>query len=98
MIRSLYLTKDGLIKTDLPVEAFPAALEDPDGMLWVDFEATPPESDEPLLREVFGFHPLAVDDALQESHVPKVDDWIEYLYVVLHAVVFNRSDGGHVTR
>jgi magnesium transporter len=96
MIRSLYLTNDGLIKTDLPVEAFPAALEDPDGMLWVDFEATPPESDEPLLRNVFGFHPLAVDDALQESHVPKVDDWNEYLYVVLHAVVFDRSDGGHV--
>jgi magnesium transporter len=96
MIRSLYFNKDGLIKTDLPAEAFPAAMEDPNGMLWVDFEATPPETDEPLLRKVFGFHPLAVDDALQESHVPKVDDWDEYLYVVLHAVVFDRSNGGHV--
>ena len=96
MIRSLYITKDGLIKTDLPVEAIPAALGDPDGLLWVDFEATPPETDEPLLRQVFGFHPLAVDDALQESHVPKVDDWDDYLYIVLHAVVFDHTDGGHV--
>jgi len=96
MIRSLYITKDGLMKFDLPVEAFATALGDPEGMLWVDFEATLPETDEPLLREVFGFHPLAVDDALQESHVPKVDDWDEYLYVVLHAVVFDRTDGGHV--
>jgi hypothetical protein len=26
------------------------------------------------LRETFGFHPLAVEDALQEVHVPKLDD------------------------
>jgi len=62
----------------------------------VDFEATPPEADEPILREVFHFHPLAVDDALQESHVPKIDDWDDYLYIVLHAVTFDQTDGGHV--
>ena len=27
-----------------------------------EFEATPPESDEPVLREIFGFHPLARTD------------------------------------
>ncbi|HET7088920.1 MAG TPA: magnesium/cobalt transporter CorA [Anaerolineae bacterium] len=92
MIRSLYRAPDGAIRTDLPSDEFGAALLDPRGLLWVDFEATPPESDEPILREVFGFHPLAIDDALQQSHVPKVDDWSEYLYVVLHAVVLDRRD------
>lgn len=29
---------------------------------------------------------LAIDDAVHESHVPKVDDWQEYLYIVLRAV------------
>lgn len=96
MIRSLYITRDGLVKTDLLLGAFAEALRDQDGLLWVDFEGTPPETDEPILRDVFGFHPLAVDDALQESHVPKVDDWGEYLYIVLHAVIFDRTDGGHV--
>jgi Mg2+ and Co2+ transporter CorA len=38
---------------------------------------------------MIGFHPLAVDDALEEAHVPKVDDWEEYLYLALHAVVFD---------
>jgi magnesium transporter len=34
--------------------------------------------------EKFGFHPLAIDDALQETHVPKLDDWGDYLYIVLN--------------
>ena len=96
MIRSLYFPKDGNLHIDLNIDAFKAALQDPDGLLWVDFEATPPEEDEPVLREVFGFHPLAIDDALQESHVPKVDDWGEYIYIVLHAVVFDKSNSGRL--
>jgi magnesium transporter len=67
------------------------ALLDMQGVLWVDFEETPAETDEPILLKVFGFHPLAVDDALQETHVPKLDDWVNYLYIVLEAIRFNRD-------
>ena len=91
MIRSLFY-KDGKIRTDLKPAEWSAALADTDGLLWVDFEGNPPEKDEPLLREIFHFHPLAIDDALEESHVPKVDDWGDYLYVVLHAVAFKPGD------
>ena len=96
MIRSIFISKDNAVRDDLQVADFPGALLEPGGVLWVDFEATPPEADEPILREVFHFHPLAVDDALQESHVPKIDDWDNYLYIVLHAVTFDQTDGGHV--
>jgi magnesium transporter len=96
MIRSLHISREGKFATDPPMEEWPAVLQDQSGLFWVDFEGTPPESDEPILRDVFGFHPLAVDDALQESHVPKVDDWDDYLYIVLHSVIFDQSDGGHV--
>jgi magnesium transporter len=96
MIRSLFFSSKGSLQTGLEETEFATALRDHRGVLWVDFEGTPPESDEPLLREVFGFHPLAIDDALQESHVPKVDDWGEYLYIVLHSVAFNKTDGGRL--
>ncbi|HJW90785.1 MAG TPA: magnesium/cobalt transporter CorA [Anaerolineales bacterium] len=96
MIHSLYFSPGKELQIDLAVEDFPTALQDPRGLLWVDFEGTSPEADEPILREVFGFHPLAIDDALQESHVPKVDDWGEYLYIVLHSVAFDRSEGGRI--
>ena len=93
MIRSYALDIHGNGRSNLSVDQFIAVLQDQDSMLWVDFENSLPEEDEPLLRQVFGFHPLAIDDALQETHIPKVDDWGSYLYIVLNAVdVLNSSD------
>ena len=86
MIRIVYFTPAKGLTTELTLEELPKALQDADGIVWVDFENTPPEEDEPILRELFGFHPLAIDDALQETHVPKIDDWDDYLYIVLQAV------------
>lgn len=86
MIRSLYRAQDAAVRTDLTPNQFAKALADDSGLLWVDLGATPAEEAEPILHDTFGFHPLAVDDALRETHVPKVDDWGEYITVVLHAV------------
>jgi magnesium transporter len=38
-----------------------------------------------------------VDDAIQETHVPKVDDWGGYLYIVLHAVHFASNESYKLT-
>jgi len=91
VIQSLYWTRTGPVRTDLDPSAFATALQDPAGLLWVDFSGEPAESCEPILRKVFKFHPLAVDDALEEKHVPRLDDWGKYLYLVLHAVTFDRQ-------
>ena len=97
MIRALYRTQDGDLRTDLSPDGFAAALEDTDGLLWVDLLDEPPDVCEPILRETFGFHPLAVDDALEEAHVPKVDDWDQYLYLVLHAVTLDEQHDERVS-
>ena len=89
MIRTLYRTQAGHIRTGLRLEELSVALGDERGLLWVDLADESPDTCAPILRDTFGFHPLAVDDALEESHVPKVDDWGEYIYLVLHAVVFD---------
>lgn len=91
MIRILLYTADGEVQQSIPITDLPTRLQDKTGVVWVDFEGNPPEEDEKLLDGIFHFHPLAIDDALQEQHVPKVDDWGEYLYIVLHAVVFEGS-------
>lgn len=93
MQRSVYLSQEGKLQTDLTQIDIAFALQDPQGLLWVDFEAVPDAESEPILLKTFGFHPLAVDDALQESHVPKLDDWGSYLYIVLHSVVYNEGEG-----
>lgn len=83
MIRSLYYIPGQPIQKDLPPEKFPALIQNPEAILWVDFISEPPEISQPVLDD-FGFHPLSIDDALQETHVPRLDDWGEYLYIVLN--------------
>jgi magnesium transporter len=85
VVRTIYRDGDGNIQVDFPPEKIPEAVRDPGGMLWVDFLAAKEEGTrevETWLQEVFPFHPLAVEDALEETNVPKVDDWGAYLYIV----------------
>ena len=83
MIRSLYYVPGQSLQKDLPPERFAKLIQNGKSVLWVDFISEPPEVCEPIL-EKFGFHPLAIDDALQETHVPRLDDWGDYLYIVLN--------------
>lgn len=83
MIRSLFFSPGKPVRTDIPTSEFPRFLRDRRGLLWVDFVAEPEESALPILQS-FGFHHLAIDDALQQTHAPKIDDWGDYLYLVLN--------------
>lgn len=88
MIRSVHFSAEGVVKTDLPFPKIAKLLAAPQGILWLDVQGEAAEVTEPLLRETFHFHQLAIDDALRETHVPKLDDWEEYLYIVLQALSF----------
>ncbi len=90
MIRSLFHTPGKELFTNLPTEDFQALIKNREGLLWVDFSGEPAEVAEPLLKN-FGFHPLAIDDALQETHSPKVDDWDDYLYLVLNYMTMKNN-------
>ena len=93
MIYSLCYIPGEEVRTDLPVKEYAVALKNPEALLWIDFDGEPDPSAESILTGIFRFHPLAVDDALQETHTPKVDDWEDYLYIVLNAMDFNAEDG-----
>jgi magnesium transporter len=91
MMRIMFRKADGSISTSLGIEGIPAALADPSGLLWLDCHDESDAACERIMHDLFHFHPLAIDDALKESHVPKVDDWDSYLYLVLHAVAFDST-------
>lgn len=96
MIRTLYHDELGTVQADLPVGELARTVESRAGLLWVDFDVESIPTVEPILSNTFGFHALAVDDALHESHVPKVDNWQEYLYVVLRAVTYTLGETEHL--
>ncbi|MBI5380218.1 MAG: magnesium/cobalt transporter CorA [Nitrospirae bacterium] len=76
-------TEAGVLRTDVAASEIPALLADPHVRLWVDMEA-PTEEERALLAGVFHFHPLAVEDCIAETHLPKLDDYGEYLFLVVH--------------
>ncbi len=91
-IRVLYRDGAGAMHFDEPVSVIPAVLGDPNAVLWVDIEDlahTTPGEVESLLSDVFRFHPLAVEDAINDTHVPRVDDWCDYLFIVFPTVEFD---------
>jgi magnesium transporter len=55
---------------------------------WVNIEnATPQDID--VLRRKFRFHPLDLDDVLSKIERPKVDEYEDYLFIVMHFPVFD---------
>ena len=81
MIRALFYLPGSPLRTDVIPGQFSKLLRNRKGLLWVDFVGEPPEIAEPILQD-FNFHPLAIDDALQETHIPKLDDWNDYIYIL----------------
>jgi len=90
---ALYLAPDGRLVDGLSAEQLKGFLAGGEGLLWVDFEGVTDEDAE-LLSEVFRFHPLAVADCISRSiHPPKIDDFGEYLFIIVHGVNYhNESD------
>jgi magnesium transporter len=87
VIHLSYRDGSGVFHADWPVSRAGEAINDQSGLLWVDIAGPEPEGCRRLeewLCDTFHFHPLAIEDALRESHVPKVDDWTDYLYIVFH--------------
>jgi magnesium transporter len=92
VIRSLAQQSNGAFRGDIAPAEWSTLRGDPGNLLWIDLMPANGEQAEVErhLLEQFGFHPLAVDDALRQTHVPKLDDWREYIYIVLNAVTFDR--------
>ena len=55
--------------------------------VWADVHG-PTAEDAAALRDVFNFHPLAVEDALQSMQFPKIEVYPNFLYVILHGIDF----------
>jgi magnesium transporter len=60
------------------------------GLTWVHLD-TPTQEEATALAERFGWHPLDVEDVLSKRQRPKVDEYDEYRFVVLHFPVYDKS-------
>ncbi len=91
VIKLTYRDGKGIFHADWSTSRIEEAIGEKGGLLWVDIlgpeEHANTELEDWLCRN-FHFHHLAVDDALKQTHIARVDDWGEYLYIVFHVAAF----------
>ncbi|HWQ12011.1 MAG TPA: magnesium/cobalt transporter CorA [Roseiflexaceae bacterium] len=79
----------------------PAEISDliarPGQFVWLDIQ-DPQESDAALLKEEFGFHPLAIEDAVRHQERPKVDTYEGYYLLVFYALGYDTAHNRLVTQ
>src|SRR5690349_20343562 len=68
----------------------PELLKDKSAVVWVDMEA-PTADDERILLDVFKFHPLTVEDCRENRHYPKIEEFHDYIYFIVHGLTADTS-------
>jgi len=66
------------------------------GVTWISFQGIP---DAPVLEELglnFGLHPLTLEDVLNTDQRPKMEDYGDYLYIVLKMFYNNGPNRGDI--
>jgi magnesium transporter len=77
--------QDGRRLADLDLHEIHSYLERPGCFVWVALK-DPTEAELEEMREQFGLHPLAVEDARHGHQRPKIEEYGDSLFVVLHVV------------
>jgi len=90
MIEIFLKQHNGKVVTDLKVEDIPRALEQKPAMLWIDIGQSAPKKIESILN-LFGIHPLTIEDCTIPNVRPKIEKFDEYLFLVLQAVNYQQK-------
>jgi magnesium transporter len=85
----LYKKDSRSLETGFAVQDLPALLADQNNLVWFDIYA-PNESDkiqaDDIMANVFKFHHLAVEDARETRNQPKLEQFPDYLFFIVHGV------------
>jgi magnesium transporter len=78
--------------SDKPLESNQSNLKEIswEGFTWVDI-VQPTKEITRYLTERYKFNPLDIEDALSPRQVSKIEEYPEYLFVVFHFSIFNRT-------
>lgn len=85
MIKALLYTASGEFREDVQPEEISDLLTVEGNLLWIDV-AAPTGSEMALLRKEFGFHELAVEDAVKRHQRPKIDHYDNFYFVVFYTL------------
>ena len=85
MITILAWSTDEGLKEGFKPADLPGLLARADRVVWADF-SSPSKEEIALLTSVFHFHPLSVEDCDSRRQHPKIEDYGEYVFLLMHGV------------
>ena len=91
MQRILLRRNDGRIETGADPGSLAGALEDPGSLVWVDAENDSPESLQALASQ-FNLHPVTIEDLINWNQRPKIEEFEQYTFLVIHSLRAIRGD------
>ena len=83
MIESFVFSEGRPVSHNVEMEALRLARADKGLILWIDLTDPTPEETKAILELLFEFHPLAIEDCVTLSELPKIEDYEDYLYEIL---------------
>jgi magnesium transporter len=88
--RITYVSLDGKVRRDLSPTDINKALVDPNGLIWLDLDTTC-RPHVAMLEHVCKFHPLTIEDTLNPNSRVKLDEYPDYLFMIIRGVRFYES-------
>jgi magnesium transporter len=85
----VYRNGENQVEENYSAADLPELLADKKNLVWVDLLG---ETDEQIaeakhaLLNVFGFHPLTIEDTLETRNQPKVEAFPDYLFFIVHGI------------
>ena len=87
LARAYVLDADGKLERGLSPRDIAERVRSGTGALWVDIDSSN-RHQYALLEKVFGFHPLAIEDTLNPETRVKLEEFNDYLFLVIRGINF----------
>jgi magnesium transporter len=85
--RTLFVSADGKVRRDLAPTEINQVIARGGGNLWMDLDITN-RSHVAILEHVCKFHPLSIEDTLNPNSRVKLDEYNDYLFMIIRGVRF----------
>ncbi|NNE66358.1 MAG: magnesium/cobalt transporter CorA [Pyrinomonadaceae bacterium] len=84
-----YIDGEDSVRMDVPPAELSGLLKRDDAVVWVDVDVRSDaelELAERHFKDVFGFHHLTIEDCREARNQPKVEEFPEYLFFIVHGI------------
>ncbi len=96
-----YMEGEKAVRENVSLEDLPKLLADEKVIIWVDLDirnAEDLQQAEDIYTNVFNFHHLTIEDCREARNQPKVEEFPEYLFFIVHGIKTQTNTSNFVTK